>query len=121
MGCRSTSLVLYFNLHALLRQECAGKHAYRRARVVGFHQEMLEKVVIQTKDFMLFRPLLVAGAISAPLAVVFLSACSSATKVEARAGSSQKAPTVAVARATTEDLSQELVLTAEFRPFRKSR
>src|SRR6266446_10048320 len=46
------------------------------------------------------------------------SSCSRTTKVEAVADPSE-APTVAVAKVTTEDLSRNLELTAEFRPFQE--
>jgi RND family efflux transporter MFP subunit len=56
-----------------------------------------------------------------PLAALALlqSSCNRVTKVEARTPSSADSPTVAVARAETEDLSHGLVLTAEFKPFQE--
>jgi RND family efflux transporter MFP subunit len=51
---------------------------------------------------------------------VFLSdSCSRTAKVEAEAEKASDASTVAVANTTTEDLSRDLVLTAEFRPFQE--
>lgn len=53
-------------------------------------------------------------------AAAFLgSSCSRTRKVEARDTTSSDSPTVAVARAETEDLSHGLVLTAEFKPFQE--
>jgi RND family efflux transporter MFP subunit len=47
------------------------------------------------------------------------SACSKHEPVQASDSKSAEAPTVAVAKATIEDLSHGLVLTAEFRPFQE--
>src|SRR5512143_2438686 len=53
-------------------------------------------------------------------AVGFLnSSCSKTRRVEARSTSSSDSPTVAVARAEMEDLSHDIVLTAEFKPFQE--
>jgi RND family efflux transporter MFP subunit len=52
------------------------------------------------------------------IAVAASVSCSRTAKVEAVAEPSE-APTVAVAKVTTEDLSRNLVLTAEFRPFQE--
>ncbi|MEO8658806.1 MAG: efflux RND transporter periplasmic adaptor subunit [Bryobacteraceae bacterium] len=59
--------------------------------------------------------------IALPLAALALlqSSCSRVAKVEARTPESAESPTVAVARAETEDLSHGLVLTAEFKPFQE--
>jgi RND family efflux transporter MFP subunit len=46
-------------------------------------------------------------------------ACSRPQAVEARAAKASDLPTVAVAKATAEDLSHGLVLTAEFKPFQE--
>jgi RND family efflux transporter MFP subunit len=62
---------------------------------------------------------IVAGVSSATVALLVLSSCSKTAKVEARAPGASEAPTVAVAKATTEDLSHGLVLTAEFKPFQE--
>jgi RND family efflux transporter MFP subunit len=53
------------------------------------------------------------------IAVVFGHSCSRTAKVEAETSKTSDAPTVAVAKATTEDLSHDLALTAEFRPFQE--
>ena len=53
------------------------------------------------------------------LAGLFGSSCARATRVEARSTSNADVPAVAVAKATNEDLSRGLVLTAEFRPFQE--
>ena len=58
--------------------------------------------------------LLVAGAIA-----IFTSSCSRTEKVQANAATSTDTPTVAVAKTTNDDLSRDLVLTAEFRPFQE--
>jgi RND family efflux transporter MFP subunit len=59
----------------------------------------------------------------APLAVIaaalFASACSKSTPVEARTSKAPDAATVAVAKATLEDLSRGMVLTAEFKPYQE--
>ena len=47
------------------------------------------------------------------------SSCSRSGKVEARAAATSEIPNVAVARAQTQNLSQGLVLTAEFRPYQE--
>jgi RND family efflux transporter MFP subunit len=46
-------------------------------------------------------------------------ACSRASKVEATGSTTADAPTVAVAKATLEDLSRAIMLTAEFKPFQE--
>jgi RND family efflux transporter MFP subunit len=51
--------------------------------------------------------------------VLFSDACSRAEKVQADAAKASDAPTVAVAKATVEDLSHGLVLTAEFKPYQE--
>ena len=45
--------------------------------------------------------------------------CSRTSGVEARSTTASDVPSVAVAKATTENLSQDLVLTAEFRPYQE--
>lgn len=53
-------------------------------------------------------------------ALVLCSAsCSRTAKVEAEAAKSSDVPTVAVAKAAIEDLSHDLTLTAEFRPYQE--
>lgn len=47
------------------------------------------------------------------------NACSRSTPVEARASKAPDAATVAVAKATLEDLSRGMVLTAEFKPYQE--
>ena len=47
------------------------------------------------------------------------SSCSRTAKVEARATAASEIPTVAVTRASSDDLSRRLVLTAEFKPFQE--
>jgi RND family efflux transporter MFP subunit len=51
--------------------------------------------------------------------VLFSASCSRTAKVEAEAGKSSDVPTVAVAQAAIEDLSHDLTLTAEFRPYQE--
>jgi len=53
------------------------------------------------------------------LGVLFLSSCSRNPGVEARGVGVSDAPTVAVAKVMTEDLSRNLVLTAEFKPYQE--
>jgi len=53
------------------------------------------------------------------IAALLGNACSKGTQVEARSEKSSSAPTVAVAKATVEDLSRGMILTAEFRPFQE--
>ena len=53
------------------------------------------------------------------VAVLFSNACSKSEKVQADAAKASEAPTVAVAKATVEDLSRALVLTAEFKPYQE--
>ncbi len=53
------------------------------------------------------------------LSVLLNSSCSKTEKVEAQTAAPAEAPTVAVAKATNEDLSHGLVLTAEFKPFQE--
>jgi len=50
---------------------------------------------------------------------LFISSCSRNQKVEARAEKASDVPTVAVAKATVESMSRQLVLTAEFKPFQE--
>ncbi len=53
------------------------------------------------------------------VAVLFSDSCSRTSKVAADAANTPDAPTVAVAKATIEDLSRGLVLTAEFKPYQE--
>jgi RND family efflux transporter MFP subunit len=53
------------------------------------------------------------------VSALFTGACSSGKQVEARTTPASDAPTVAVAKVVSEDLSRDLVLTAEFRPFQE--
>jgi len=50
---------------------------------------------------------------------LFISSCSRNQKVEAREEKASDVPTVAVAKATVESMSRQLVLTAEFKPFQE--
>jgi RND family efflux transporter MFP subunit len=61
------------------------------------------------------RPTLVVAALLAALA----SSCSRSQNVEAVAIKAPEAPMIAVAKASIEDMSRELVLTAEFKPFQE--
>jgi len=61
-----------------------------------------------------------ALAVLATMVAALLGAsCSRTPKVEASAAKTSDASTVAVAKTTIEDLSRDLVLTAEFRPFQE--
>jgi RND family efflux transporter MFP subunit len=61
-----------------------------------------------------------ALAVLAVVGVAVLSqACSRGTRVEATSAAPADAATVAVAKATVEDLSRGMVLTAEFKPFQE--
>src|SRR5690349_16464726 len=51
--------------------------------------------------------------------LVFSSSCSKNQNVEAREQKTSDAPTVAVAKATVESMSRQLVLTAEFKPYQE--
>jgi RND family efflux transporter MFP subunit len=62
---------------------------------------------------------LVPAVLLATVAVLFNDACSKAEKVQADAAKASEAPTVAVAKATIEDLTHDLVLTAEFKPYQE--
>ena len=53
------------------------------------------------------------------VAVLFSDSCSRTAKVAVDAANTPDAPTVAVAKATVEDLSHGLVLTAEFKPYQE--
>lgn len=53
------------------------------------------------------------------LALFSLCSCSRAGRVEAQNPARSEAPTVAVARVTTDNLSRGLVLTAEFKPYQE--
>jgi len=53
------------------------------------------------------------------IAVLLSSSCSKTEKVQADAAKVSDASTVAVAKSTIEDLSRDLVLTAEFRPYQE--
>jgi RND family efflux transporter MFP subunit len=59
-------------------------------------------------------PLLLAA-----LGAFLLSSCGSNKDVQANASAASEVPTVAVAKVTTADLSRDLVLTAEFKPFQE--
>jgi RND family efflux transporter MFP subunit len=72
-------------------------------------------VIIRNRRFALLTiATLIGGAIA-----VSSSSCSRTEKVQAKAAVGSDAPTVAVAKTTIEDLSRDLVLTAEFRPFQE--
>jgi RND family efflux transporter MFP subunit len=62
---------------------------------------------------------LIATAGLTGLSLLLSSSCNKTEKVEAQSSAKSAAPTVAVAKTTTEDLSHGLVLTAEFRPFQE--
>jgi RND family efflux transporter MFP subunit len=65
------------------------------------------------------RPVVFALIVTTPL-LAFLGACGTTErKVEAQANPSQQAPTVAVAKVVPQDLSRDIVLTAEFIPFQE--
>jgi RND family efflux transporter MFP subunit len=66
------------------------------------------------KSLFLTSPVLLVG-----VAVLVSDSCSRTSKVEAEAAKASDALTVAVAKATIEDLSHGLVLTAEFKPFQE--
>jgi RND family efflux transporter MFP subunit len=51
--------------------------------------------------------------------VLFLAGCGSQNQTAARPSSANEPPTVAVAKASIQDLSHNLVLTAEFRPYQE--
>jgi multidrug efflux pump subunit AcrA (membrane-fusion protein) len=53
------------------------------------------------------------------VAALCSDACSRTSQVAADAANTPEAPTVAVAKATIEDLSHGLVLTAEFKPYQE--
>ena len=53
------------------------------------------------------------------LVALFTSSCSRSGKVEARSTAAPDIPTVAVAKATTDNLSHDLKLTAEFKPYQE--
>ena len=66
------------------------------------------------------RPLLPGSGLSLlALAIGLTTSCSGPGKVEAVQNSTADVPTVAVAKATTGNLSHSLVLTAEFRPYQE--
>jgi hypothetical protein len=60
----------------------------------------------------------IAGSAAVGIALALIVSCSRQTHIEAR-GDPAQTITVAVARATLADLSHDLVLTAEFRPFQE--
>jgi RND family efflux transporter MFP subunit len=59
------------------------------------------------------------GAVFIGLGALFLSSCSRNPGVQASDAGVTDAPTVAVAKVVTEDLSRALVLTAEFKPYQE--
>ena len=59
-------------------------------------------------------PLLLAGFGS-----LLLSSCGRNKDAEASAAAASEIPTVAVAKAATADLSRDLILTAEFKPYQE--
>ncbi|MGH9646506.1 MAG: efflux RND transporter periplasmic adaptor subunit [Bryobacteraceae bacterium] len=72
-------------------------------------------MITPTRQSLFLAPtILIVGA-----AVLFSDACSKTEKVQADAAKASEAPTVAVAKATIEDLSRGLVLTAEFKPYQE--
>jgi RND family efflux transporter MFP subunit len=70
-------------------------------------------VIIPSRKF----PSLISAILLAAAVALFCGSCSRTAKVEAEAAPA--ATTVAVVRATIEDLSRGLVLTAEFKPFQE--
>jgi len=67
-----------------------------------------------SRRFMYLTSVLIAG-----VAALFSDGCSKAEKAQAVAAKASEVPTVAVAKATIEDLSHGLVLTAEFKPYQE--
>jgi RND family efflux transporter MFP subunit len=63
--------------------------------------------------------LLLPGIIFGALACLIFQSCSQKSQAEARESKASEAPTVAVTKAKTEDMSRSLVLTAEFKPFQE--
>jgi RND family efflux transporter MFP subunit len=63
--------------------------------------------------------ILTSSVLMIGVAVLFSNSCSRTAKVAADAANPPDAPTVAVAKATIEDLSHGLVLTAEFKPYQE--
>jgi RND family efflux transporter MFP subunit len=63
--------------------------------------------------------LLTSAVLLVGVATLLSDSCSRTAKVEADASKAPDAPTVAVAKATIEDLSHALVLTAEFKPYQE--
>jgi RND family efflux transporter MFP subunit len=61
----------------------------------------------------------ILSVVTLAVAAVLGNACSRGTHVEARSSKTPEAPTVAVAKATIEDVSRGMVLTAEFKPFQE--
>ena len=61
----------------------------------------------------------ILSVVTLTVAAVLSNACSRGTQVEARSSKTPDAPTVAVAKATIEDVSRGMILTAEFRPFQE--
>ncbi|MEO8049701.1 MAG: efflux RND transporter periplasmic adaptor subunit [Acidobacteriota bacterium] len=59
------------------------------------------------------------AVLAAVTAALLGNACSRGTPVEARSATTPEAPTVAVAKATVENLSRGMVLTAEFKPYQE--
>lgn len=62
---------------------------------------------------------LTLGVLATIAAALLSNACSRGTPVEARTSRAADALTVAVAKATVEDLSRGMVLTAEFKPYQE--
>lgn len=63
--------------------------------------------------------LLTLAVVLTGVAALVSGSCSRASKVEATGSTTPDAPTVAVAKATVEDLSRGMILTAEFKPFQE--
>jgi RND family efflux transporter MFP subunit len=61
----------------------------------------------------------ILSVVTLAVAAVLSDACSRGTQVEARSSKTPDAQTVAVAKATIEDVSRGMVLTAEFKPFQE--
>jgi RND family efflux transporter MFP subunit len=60
-----------------------------------------------------------ARVVALAITVMFVAACSKTGSEKSEAAKAHKPPTVAVAKASVEDLSRDLSLTAEFRPFQE--
>jgi multidrug efflux pump subunit AcrA (membrane-fusion protein) len=62
---------------------------------------------------------IICGSVATGCLAALLAGCGSQDKAAAGPSASQEAPTVAVAKASVEDLSRNLAVTAEFRPYQE--